>query len=56
MALFFGPLLFCIFINDLPDDVLFFAEPFLFADDLKLMSLRNIFSKFLDDMDTVEKW
>ena len=29
-----GPLLFCIFINDLPD-VLMFSEPLIFAADLK---------------------
>ena len=50
-----GPLLFCIFINDLPV-VLFFAEPFFFADDLKLLSLRNIFWNFQDDLCAVEKW
>jgi len=32
----FGPLLFVIFINDLPDMCSDFAEIFLFADDAKL--------------------
>ena len=32
-----GPLLFCIFINDLPE-VLKFTTPFIYADDLKLFS------------------
>ena len=34
-----GPLLFCIFINDLPD-LLKFSEPFIFADNLKLLFTR----------------
>ena len=35
-----GPLLFCIFINDLPNCVVF-SEPYLYADDLKLLSSGN---------------
>ena len=35
-----GPILFCIFINDLPDDLMF-SEPFIFADDLKLLSVQR---------------
>ena len=35
-----GPLLFCIFINDLPE-VLKFSEPYIFADDLKLLSIKK---------------
>ena len=36
---FLGPILFCIFINDLPD-VLMFSEPFIFADDLKILAVQ----------------
>ena len=35
-----GPLLFCIFIKDLPE-VLTFSEAFIFADDLKLLSIKK---------------
>ena len=33
-----GPLLFCVFINDLPE-VLRFSDPSIFADDLKILSV-----------------
>ena len=35
-----GPLRFCIFINDLPD-ALSFSYPYIFADDLKLLSINK---------------
>ena len=35
-----GPILFCIFINDLPD-VVMFSEPFIFADDLKIFVVQR---------------
>ena len=50
-----GPLLFCIFINDLPD-VLVFCLPFIFADDLKILSIRASFWEIQDDLDAIEKW
>ena len=34
-----GPLFFCIFINDLPE-VLKFSDPYIFADDLKLLAVN----------------
>ena len=34
-----GPLFFCIFINDLPE-LLKFSDPFIFADDLKLLEVN----------------
>ena len=33
------PIVFCVFINDLPD-VLMFSEPFIFADDLKILAVQ----------------
>ena len=36
-----GPLLFYIFINDLPD-VLIFSQPFIFADDIKILAIGKI--------------
>ena len=35
-----GPILFCIFINDLPG-VLLFSESFIFADDLKILAVQR---------------
>ena len=35
-----GPLLFCIFINNLPDALVFY-EPFIFADDLKILAVQR---------------
>ena len=35
-----GPILFCIFINDLPG-VLMFSESFIFADDLKILAVQR---------------
>ena len=37
-----GPLLFCIFINDLPD-VLVFSDTCIFADDLKILAVKKMF-------------
>lgn len=50
-----GPLLFCIFINDLPD-VLFFSEPFLYADDLKLLSIGKSREEIAIDLTALQKW
>ena len=50
-----GPLLFCIFINDLPD-VLAFCSPFIFADDSKILSVNTSFRNIQDDLDAIEKW
>ena len=46
-----GPLFFCIFVNDLPE-VLEFSDPFIFADDLKLLAV-NVDTK---DLKSVENW
>ena len=52
---FLGPLHFCGFINDLPY-VLLFEEAFLFADDLKLLSLGYSLWNFQDNLHALEKW
>ena len=51
----FGPLLFCIFINGLPE-VLTFSEPFIFADDLKVLSIKKSYWEAQDDLDRVAEW
>ena len=50
-----GPLLICIFLNDLPE-VLTFSEPFFFADDLKLIEVKISYRETQDDLDKVEDW
>ena len=50
-----GPLLFCIFINDLPE-VLTFSEPFILADDLKVLSIKKSYWEKQDDLDRVGEW
>ena len=49
-----GPLMFLIFINDLPK-YLFYSEPFLYADDLKsiVINSKEIFQL---DLDNLSKW
>ena len=49
-----GPLLFCIFINDLPD-VLMFSEPFIFADD-KILAAQRSYWEVQDDLHGIENW
>ena len=46
---------FCICINYL-SEVLTFSEPFIFADDLKVFSIRKSYWKIQDDLDRVEEW
>ena len=48
-----GPLLFCILINDLPD-VLRFSDPYLFADDLKILSIGYSDIEFQEDINAVQ--
>ena len=50
-----GPLLFCILINDLPD-VLRFSDPYLFADDLKILSIGYSDTEFQEDINAVQNW
>ena len=47
------PLLFCILTNDLPD-VLRFSDPYLFADDLKILSVGYSDTKFQEDINAVQ--
>ena len=50
-----GTLLFCIFINDLPE-VLKFSEPYIFADDLKLLSIKKTSIEIQEDLDKIQQW
>ena len=49
-----GPLMFLIFINDLPK-YLIYSEPFLYADDLKSLVINNK-EIFQLDLDNLTKW
>ena len=48
-------LLFCIFINDLPD-LLKFSEPFIFADDLKLLFTGKANRQTQEDLNSIQYW
>ena len=50
-----GSLLFCILTNDLPD-VLKFSDPYLFADDLKILSIGYSDTDFQEDKNAVQNW
>ena len=50
-----GPILFCIFINNLPD-VLMSYEPFIFADDLKILAVQRSYWEVQDDLHGIENW
>ena len=44
-----GSILFCIFINDLPD-VLKFSDPFIFADEFKFLAVGKKFWQVKGDL------
>ena len=50
-----GPLLLCIFINDLPK-VLRFSDPSIFADDLKIVSVGRKQDEKQLDLNKIEDW
>ena len=50
-----GPLLFCIFINDLPE-ALAFSDSYLFADDLKFLSVNLTELQVQTDLQSLEIW
>ena len=50
-----GPILFCIFINDLPY-VLMFSEHFIFADDRKILAVQRSYWEVQDDLHGIENW
>ena len=50
-----GPILFCIYINDLPD-ALRFGEPFMFADDLKILHIGTPADQVQSNLDALEDW
>ena len=47
-----GPLLFCIFINDLLD-LLTFSTPFMYSDDLRILSVCNTHNNIQNDLNNV---
>ena len=50
-----GPLLICTFINDLPG-LLKFGEPFVFADDLKLLFTGKADWQIQEDLNSIQHW
>ena len=50
-----GPILFCIYINDLPD-ALRFGEPLMFADDLKILYIGTPADQVQSNLDALEDW
>ena len=50
-----GPLLFCIFIND-PPEALAFSDSYLFADDLKFLSVNLTELQVQTDLQSLEIW
>ena len=50
-----GPILFCIYINELPD-AFRFGEPFIFADDLKILQIGTPADQVQSNLDALEDW
>ena len=50
-----GSLLFCIFVKDLPA-VVKFGNPFLFADDFKLLADGNLETEIKSDLEQIARW
>ena len=50
-----GPLLFCVFLNDLPE-ALAFSDSYLFADDIKFLSVNPTELQVETDLQSLEIW
>ena len=50
-----GPLMFCIFINDLPD-AMKFSDPFIIADDLKILAIGKDHWTLQEVLDSIATW
>ena len=50
-----GPLLFCIFINDLPE-ALNVSDPYIFADDLKILAVAKTQVQIKSDLEAISNW
>ena len=50
-----GPLLFCIFINDLPE-ALKFSDPYIFADDLKILAVAKTQAQIKSHLEAISNW
>ena len=50
-----GPLLFCIFINDLPE-ALKFSDPYIFADDLKILAVAKTQEQIKSKLEAISNW
>ena len=50
-----GPILFCIYIKNLPD-ALRFGEPFMFADELKILHIGTPADQVKSNVDALEDW
>ena len=47
-----GPLLICVFINDLPE-ALKFSDPYIFADDLKILAVAKTQEQIISDLEAI---
>ena len=50
-----GPILFFLFLNDLPDFPIF-SEPFIFANDPKILAAQRSYWEVQDDLHGIENW